>query len=261
MSASSGPVLVALTRAVPPSIAECELTHLSRSPIDFDVAADQHHRYERALAELGCVVQRLPPTPELPDSVFVEDVAVVLPEIAIVTRPGAGSRRPETASVEAALRAFRPLARIEAPGTLEGGDVLRVGSTVFVGRSARTNAEGIRQLGAIASALGYGVVEVSVSGCLHLKTAVTEVADGTILLNPGWIETSPFAGLDRIEVHPSEPFAANALRIGEGVLYPAAHPRTRARLEAQGLALRSVAADELARAEAGLTCCSIVFPA
>lgn len=249
---------LALTRAVPPSISACELTHLGREPIDFRRAADQHRRYEEALEVLGCTVQRLPPVTELPDSVFVEDTAVVLPELAIIARPGAASRRPEVDSVASALRRLRPLAYIEPPGTLDGGDVLRVGSRLYVGASGRTNADGIRQLTELAAALGYVVKTVVVAGCLHLKTAVTEVADGTLLVNPDWIDVQPFEDLARVEVHPSEPYAANALRVGEVVLHPTAYSRTRERLEQSGMRVQAIPADELAKAEAGVTCCSIL---
>lgn len=249
---------IALTRAVPPSISACELTHLSREPIDFRRAVDQHRLYEEALELLGCTVNRLPPIPDLPDSVFVEDTAVVLPELAIIARPGAVSRRTEVDSVAPALRGFRSVARIEPPGTLDGGDVLRVGSSIYVGGSGRTNADGIRQLAELTSPLGYVVMTVPVSGCLHLKTAATHVADGTLLVNPRWIDTALFDGLERIEVHPAEPYAANALWIGKVVLHAAAYPRTRDRLEARGVTVHPVPADELARAEAGVTCCCIL---
>ena len=250
-------MLIALTQAVPPSIVHCELTHLEREAIDLARATEQHRRYEEALAELGCTLQRLPPTPELPDSVFVEDTAVVLPEIAVIARPGAESRRTEVALVAEALRPYRRLAFIEAPGTLDGGDVLCLGSRIWVGLSARTNAEGIRQLQSIVSGLGYEVRSLTVTGCLHLKTAVTQGGERTVLLNPAWISASAFDGLDHVEVHPAEPFGANALRVGEVLLYPAAFPRTRERLEERGFTVRTIEADELAKAEAGLTCCSV----
>jgi dimethylargininase len=251
-------MLIALTQAVPPSIVHCELTHLEREAIDLARAVEQHRRYEEALAELGCTVQRLPPAPELPDSVFVEDTAVVLPELAVVARPGAESRRAEVASVAEALRPYRRLAFIEAPGTLDGGDVLALGRHLCVGLSERTNADGIRQLERIVSGFGYEVRSVPLAGCLHLKTAVTQVAERTVLLNPAWIDPAVFEGLDFIEVHPAEPFAANALRVGQVLLHPAAFPRTRERLEARGFTVRTVEADELAKAEAGLTCCSVL---
>src|SRR5689334_9494481 len=172
---------------------------------------------------------------ELPDSVFVEDTAVVLPEIAVIARPGAASRRPEVTSVADALRAHRPLRFIEASGTLDGGDVLVIGSTIYVGESARTNSEGVRQLAEFAAAYGYAVRPVKVSRCLHLKSAVTRVAEDIILVNSAWVDSSSFKDMNQIEVHPSEPFAANALRIGENVIYPRTYDKTRARLEEFGL--------------------------
>jgi dimethylargininase len=251
-------MLIALTRAVPPSIVRCELTHLEREAIDLARATEQHRRYEEALGELGCTVQRLPPAPELPDSVFVEDTAVVLPELAVIARPGAEPRRTEVALVAEALRPYRRPAFIEAPGTLDGGDVLHLGSRIWVGLSERTNSDGHRQLERMVSGLGYEVRSVAVGGCLHLKTAVTQVGGRTVLLNPAWIDAAAFDGLDHVEVHPEEPFAANALRVGEVLLYPAAFPRTRERLEERGFTVRTVEADELAKAEAGLTCCSVL---
>jgi dimethylargininase len=251
-------VLRALTRAVPPSIARCELTHLAREPIDVARAASQHACYEVALARLGCTVLHLPDEPELPDSVFVEDTAVVLDEVAVISRPGAESRRPETASVAAALAPYRRLVCTQAPGTLDGGDVLRVGHIVYVGLSGRTNAEGVRQLAEVLAPHGYRVVGVPVRGCLHLKSAVTAVTDDTLLLNPEWVDASHFQRAERIDVHPDEPFAANALRIGDTLIYPSSAPRTRDRLEAAGLRVESVDASELAKAEAGVTCCSLI---
>lgn len=254
-------MLIALTRPVPPSIARCELTHLQREPIDLCRAGEQHRRYEEALSAAGCKVRRLHAAPDLPDSVFVEDAAVVLPEIAVIARPGAASRHPELATVAEALREHRPLAFIESPGTLDGGDVLCVGSRVYVGQTSRTNPEAIRQLRALTAPLGYEVQAVHVSGCLHLKTAVTQVSEDAVLLNPEWIDAEVFDGLDPVEVDPGEPLAANALRIANTVLFPAAYPRTRQRLEERGLTVRTIQADELAKAEAGLTCCSILIPA
>lgn len=251
-------MLIALTRPVPPSITACELTHLAREPIDVTLASRQHDLYEAALAALGCEVRRIPADPDSPDSVFVEDTAVVLDEVAVAARPGAPSRRNEVAGIVAALREFRNILPIDAPGTLEGGDVLRIGSRLYVGRSSRTNAEGIRQLRAHAEPLGYEVREVPVSGCLHLKTAVTQVDDRLVLLNPSWVPIDGFSDLERIEVDPAEPFAGNALRIGSAVLFPSEFPRTARRLDERGLELHRVDAGELAKAEGGLTCGSIL---
>jgi len=249
---------IAFTRSVPPSIDNCELTHLKREPIDFARATEQHDLYERELVELGCVIHRLPDLLELADSVFVEDTAVVLPEIAIIARPGAASRRLEVASVADALRPHRPLAFIEAPGTMDGGDVLVVGSTIYVGESTRTNAEGIRQLEDIVSAFSYALRPVKVFGCLHLKSAVTQVAEDAILLNSAWVDSSSFKRLHQIEVDPGEPFAANALWIGEKVIYPANYAETRRRLQGNGINVHVVESDELQKAEGGVTCCSIL---
>lgn len=249
---------IALTRPVPRSIADAELTHLERVPIDVERAARQHRRYCELLERLGCSVRELAPEDGLPDSVFVEDAAVVLPEVAVITRPGPRSRRAETETVARALRFDRELAYIEAPATLEGGDVLHTGRRFFIGLTERTSADGIDQFREIVAPYGYTVEAVPVSGCLHLKTAVTQVDESTVLLNPAWVDPGIFAEFSRIEVDPDEPFAANALWIGDTVVVAAAFPKTRQRLEQAGLQVTTVDADELAKAEGGLTCCSLL---
>jgi dimethylargininase len=249
--------MIAITRGVAATIAQCELTHLGRTPIDVDHARDQHRRYEEALTDLGCELRRIPADDRYPDCVFIEDTAIVLDEVAIITRPGALTRRGEVHAVAEAMRAHRPIVTIEEPATIDGGDVLRVDRTLFVGRSLRTNDEAIGQLRRIA--VGYEVVSIPIDRALHLKSAVTRVAAGTLLLNPDWIEAEPFAKYDWIEVDPLEPFAANALLVGETILYSSAYPRTRARLEARGLRVVTVDASELASAEGGVTCCSLLI--
>lgn len=249
---------IAFTRAVSPTIVDCELTHLARTPIDVATARTQHHAYEQLLASLGCEVRRVAAAPALPDAVFIEDTAVVLDEIAVLTRPGAESRRAETQAVEAALGALRPIACIAAPGTLDGGDVLTVGRSVYVGRTDRTNDQGIAQLREALAPHGYEVHGVGITGCLHLKTAVTALDDSTVLLNPEWVSPAVFARFRVVEVDPSEPMGANVLRIGNQLVYGASYPRTQARLEQLGYALRTVDASELAKAEGAVTCCSLV---
>jgi dimethylargininase len=253
--------LIALTRPVSPSLARCELTHLAREPIDVGRAAAQHAAYEETLRALGCDVRHLPAAPDHPDAVFVEDTAVVLEEAAVITRPGAASRRDEVDEVARVLAAFRPLFSIAAPGTLDGGDVLVVGRVVFVGLSARTNAEGAAQLARVIEPLGYAVRTLAVSECLHLKSAATAAAPGTVLLNPGWVDARAFAAFERIEVDPSEPFGANVVDAGAALVYAAAFPRTRERLERHGLSVRTVEMDELAKAEGAVTCCSLLLAA
>jgi dimethylargininase len=251
---------LALTRDVTPAIARCELTHLARAPIDLGRARAQHAAYERCLADHGCEVRRVAADPDLPDAVFIEDTAVVFDEVAVIARPGAASRRPEIGEVARTLRAMRPLARIEAPATLDGGDVLVIERHVLVGRSARSNDAATDQLARLLEPLGYRVHQVPVTGCLHLKTAVTSPADGLLLLNPEWVDVHRLPGLELLPVDPAEPFAANALRLGGAVLVAATAPRTRERLERRGFPVRTVDMSELAKAEAGLTCCSLIVP-
>ena len=250
--------MLAITRGISPAFARCELTHLAREPIDLERARRQHAAYEAALRELGFRVEALPPLPEHPDCVFVEDVAVVLDEVAVIARPGAESRRGEESAVAEALAPHRPLVRVAAPGTLDGGDVLRLGRRVFVGRTPRSNADGRRQLRDLLAPHGYEVVEVEVRGCLHLKSAVTAIGDGAVLMHPPWIDTAPFAEVERVEVDPEEPYAANVLRIGDTVVMPAAFPRTAVRLASRGLYVRALEVDELAKAEGAVTCCSVL---
>jgi len=249
----------ALTRDVSPTLGDCELSYVDRTPIDVERARHQHEAYRRALEACGCRVIALPAAPDWPDAVFVEDVAVVLDEVAISTRPGAESRRGEVASVARELARFRTLSAIEAPGTIDGGDVLRIGRAIYVGASNRSNASAIEQLRALLGAHGYTVERVPIRGCLHLKSAITRVADGVVLANPDWVDLDAFAAFRRIEVDPDEPHAANALRIADRVIYPASFPRTARRLEAAGIELETVDVSELQKAEGAVTCCSIVF--
>ena len=252
-------MVIAITRPVSPTINECELTHLSRAEIDVELAQTQHRNYEKALAALGCDVRPLAPAPDLPDAVFVEDTAFVLDEIAVITRPGAASRRAERDSVAATLAQYRDLAWIDAPGTLDGGDILRLGRTVYVGQSKRTNRVGFEQLASRLKAFGYTVQAVSVRGCLHLKSAVTPVGPETLLINQDWIEPEMFGAFQLIDVAPPEPSGANALWLGDAVLYPAEHGATRQILENSGLAVKPVDVSELIKAEGGVTCCSLII--
>src|SRR5258706_1112720 len=239
--------VVALTRPVPASIAHCELTHLPREPIDLARARAQHAAYEHALAEAGCTIERLAAEDAMADSVFVEDAAIVIDELAIITRPGAASRRGETASVAAALARHRPLAFIEEPATIDGGDVLRVGRDVYVGISTRTNDAAVEQLASLLAPHRYRVHGVPIAGVLHLKSAATEAGDGVVVVNPQWIDTSLFART--IAVDPDEPYAANVLRLNDTLLAAASFPRTNARLREAGFAVRTIEPDELAEAQ------------
>jgi dimethylargininase len=249
----------AITRAVPGSLACCELTHLARAPIDVALASAQHERYEEALRAVGCEIRCAPAADELPDSVFVEDVAIVLDELAIVARPGAASRRPERDAVAAVLSEYRPLEAIAAPGTLDGGDVLRLGKRLYVGLSTRTNEEGARQLSRIVEAFGYSVTRVRTEACLHLKSAVTALEPDRVLCNPAWIDAAVFDGLHVVPVDPGEPHAANVLSVGRTIVSASSQPRTVAGLRGMGYSVCTVDVSELAKAEAGVTCCSLII--
>ena len=251
--------LLAVTRAVSPSLAECELTHLAREAIDVARAAEQHAAYEDVLRRLGARVVHADPAPEHPDAVFIEDTAVVLRELAVLTRPGAPSRRGEVDGVRDVIEDYRPVFALDLPGTLDGGDVVQLGHTLYVGRSSRTNDAGIEALARIVDPFGYAVVPVEFSGCLHLKTAATAAGDRLVLLNPQWVPADAFGNAEVITVHPGEPFAANVVRVGARLVHGAEHPRTRARLEAHGLDVTPVDLGELAKAEGAVTCCSLVF--
>ena len=240
-------------------MSRCELTHLSRTPIDIGRAREQHARYAAALASLGCTIVELDEEPDLPDSVFVEDTAVVLDEVAVLTRPGAASRRPEVESVARALSRWRPCVRIEPPGTLDGGDVMVVGRGLYVGRSGRSNDAGIAGLAEIARPYGYRTIPVPVSGCLHLKSAVTCLDPETLLVNDSWVNRADLPDMRFVAVAPDEPHAANALRIGHTLLHAASAPGTSERLMAAGFQVVPVDVSEMEKAEGAVTCCSVIF--
>jgi dimethylargininase len=252
---------VAVTRRPAPTLAECELTFLDRTPIAFKRVQAQHAAYRALLASLGLEVLTLPAVDAFPDSVFVEDVGVALDEVVLLTRPGAASRQAEVALIEPALSAYQPVLSLPADGaaTLEGGDVLRVGRALYAGLSSRTNAAGVEALRITASAYGYAVVPVPVTGCLHLKTGVTALDDQTLLANPAWVDLEPFSGFEIIPVHPAEAWAANVLRVGADLLVNAAWPRTLESIAQRGYAPVPVDISEFGKAEAGLTCLSLIL--
>jgi dimethylargininase len=252
-------MLLAVTRPVSEAFNRCELTHLERMAIDVDRARAQHRAYEGALAEAGCTIVRVAAAPDLPDAVFIEDTAVVLDEVAVITRPGAESRRAETAAVAELVGRHRRLRFIEPPGTIDGGDVLVADRTVFIGLSARTNEAAIGQMRTILQPHGYEVHAVPLTGCLHLKSAVTALAHDRLLVNPDWVRPDALAPFDLVDIDPREPYAANIVRAGDALIYPAAFPRTRERLERVGVRVRMVDVDELAKAEGAVTCCSLIF--
>lgn len=249
----------ALTRPVSPKMAECELTHFDRQPINIALAKKQHADYEKALKNLGCQIISAPAAPDFPDSIFVEDCCLVLDELAIITNPGADSRKPEIEGVANALRPHRGLHFIKHPAILDGGDILVIDKKIWVGLSSRSNQMAIDQMREIVAPFGYEVAGVEVTGCLHLKSAVTQIGENTVLLNPDWVSASIFSDLKIIETHPDEPGAANALLINERVVFPVDFPKTALQLTEAGVELFLVDNSEVIKAEGGVTCCSVIF--
>lgn len=252
-------MLTAITRAVSPAFVNCELSFIAREPIRLEIAHAQHRAYEKLLENLGAKVISLPAEPDLPDSMFVEDPALVLDELAIIMPLGTASRRREAESLARALEPYRNLAYVTLPGTMEGGDILRVGRKIYAGLSRRTNVEGIRQLRALLQPCDYEVIAVPVTGCLHLKSAVTSLGRGTLLANRARFATAPFAAYAWIDVSPDEPHAANALAIADQVIFPSSFPQTRERIASAGFNVAPIDISELQRAESGLTCSSLLF--
>lgn len=252
-------MIVALTREPARALDACELTYKEREPIDAAAAAAQHHGYREALEACGARVVTLPPVEGLPDSVFVEDTAIVLDEVAVLTRPGVESRRGEVSLNEPEVARLRSIVRVEPPATLEGGDVLRLGRTLYVGLSPRTNAEGAAALRRFAAPHGYEVLTVELRDCLHLKTGCSGLDEETVLVNPDWVDAAVFRGREVVAVDASEPWAANVLCVGGPVCVSATFPRTAEMLAARGYDVRAVEVSEFAKAEGGMTCMSLLF--
>ena len=237
----------------------CELTFLPRARIDTTLAVQQHENYTSALSSLGCEIVAIPTEEGLADSVFIEDTALVLDEVAVLCRPGAASRRPEVTGVEAALKPYRTLASIQSPGTLDGGDLLCVGKIIFAGLSTRSNQSGIDQLRGVVADYGYSVEAVEVSRCLHLTSAVSAVSPESLLINPDWVSRSEFGDCELIDIDRDEPHAANALLVRNSIIYPSSFPRTAEKLVTHGIDLIPVDMSELQKAEGAATCCSLIL--
>jgi dimethylargininase len=252
----------AFTRSVSPKLAECELTHLDRVPIDQAKAALQHEAYEAALRQAGLEVLRLPDLPGHPDGTFVEDTALLLDGHAVIMRPGAASRSTETDSTASGLAAHFELHRL-SEGCVDGGDVLRIGRTLYVGPSTRTDAKGVRALREVARGIGYDVVQAESGKCLHLKSGATfagrdAAGTPTLLHNPACIDPAQFAGVEPLAVDSGEEHAANAVRAGNHLILPAGNPKTASRLRDRGFNVIAVDVSELQKAEAGVTCLSLI---
>jgi dimethylargininase len=237
----------------------CERTFVPQGAIDLARARAQHAAYCQALRDCRAQVVTLNVNEQLADAAFIEDTAIVLDEVAVLSSMGAASRRGEPARIEPVLREYREIARIEPPATIEGGDVLRVGRTLLVGQSCRTSAAGIKLLAALVSRYGYEVKPVPVRGCLHLKTACTALADGRLLVNRAWIDSVALAGHELINVPEAEPWGANVALVGSKVLLAAAHVQTAKLIESLGFTVQAIDLSEFAKAEGGVTCLSLLI--
>lgn len=235
------------------------LTEETLGPPDYDLMLQQHQAYIKALETAGLKVVVLDPLPNFPDAYFVEDTAVITPYVAVITRPGAASRRGEVGSLEPIITKYRPVYHIEAPGTLDGGDVLRIDNHFYVGVSKRTNPEGAGQLGRILEEYGHTWTPVPVSAGLHLKTNVSYLGGNTLLVTRNLADRDDFRGYDKILVEPGEERAANCLQINNSLLVPKGFPKTQALLQPLGYDLIEVEASEARKMDGGLSCMSIRF--
>ena len=254
-------MLSAFTRGVSPSIGDCKLTFMDREQLDVDVATRQHEAYTQCLKNMGVQVMPLEPLSEAPDAVFIQDTAVVVDEVAIVATMGAACRAGEVESVAEALSSHRPLRRLSPPATLEGGDVVRIGRTLYVGVSGRTNLEGIRQLSDILAPYDYEVIPVGVRGCLHLSTGCSYLGRGVMLMNPVWVDAAPFQQFEILEVPETESWAANTIAVDDTVLVVSTFERTCALVKEQGFHVVTTDISEIHKAEGALTCMSLMFDA
>lgn len=261
LSPPSGPLPDALVRAVSPRLADAELTFLDREPIDAQRAAVQHGGYVDLLRRLGHHVVQVPDAPDHPDGTFVEDAVVVVDDLAVLTRPGAESRRGEVASVASVVTSLGlRTEEVTAPATLDGGDVLQVGPHVFVGLGGRTNANAVEQLHHLLAPLGRTVVGVPVTGCLHLKTGATALPDGTVVAVTDWLDTSAFTDAGLTVVEAPETAGADLLLSGSRVVLSAAATETAELVRSRGFEAHPVEIDELEKAECGVTCLSVLVP-
>jgi len=249
--------LTALVREPSPGFVRAISTHPEQGAIDFEAALSEHRAYTRALQAAGARLIFLPPEEALPDAPFVEDAAVILTTgRAILCPMGEAARRPEAASVEAALRPLMRIDTLPSGCTLDGGDVLETEETLFAGLSRRSNRQAHE---ALAGFSAKPVTTVKVQGGLHLKTSVTHLGRGTLVIHPPHVDTKPFTGMDWIEVSEAERYAANCLALGETVLMAAGFPRVQREIEKRGFRVVALSMREFEKADGGLTCLSLLL--
>jgi len=253
-------MLTAITRPTGAELLNCELTHIDRIPIDVERACAQHDEYLDVLVSLHVSVVELARLPGHPDAVFVEDTALVLPEVAVLLRPGAESRRGEVPSMAAVLAGYHDCMAMEAPAVLDGGDVIVFGKRILVGETTRSNEIGIRALADLVEPFGYSVAGVPVRDVLHLKSAATVVDEETVIVYPAHVDLG-FLGARLLEAHPDEPQGANVARVGNTLLADASAPRTIEMLASHADTIVAVHVDEFGKAEGAISCKGVIFEA
>ena len=249
----------AVTRKPCKNFARGLTTAVGSEPADYGLMVKQHAAYLEALTTAGLEVIVLDPLPDFPDAHFVEDTAVVTPDVAVITNPGAAARRGEAESIAPILAKFRKIERIQPPGTVDGGDVLQVGNHFFIGLSERTNKQGAEQLGRILQSHGNTWTVVAVGAGLHFKSSVNYVGRNTLLITTAFAHNKRLQGYDKIVTERDEEYAANTLLVNEHLLMPAGFPHTRRQLEPLGFKIIELEISEVRKMDGGLTCMSIRF--
>jgi dimethylargininase len=252
-------VLSFVTQRVSQALEKCELTFVESSPINIEKAGKEHTDYCKMLEGCGAQVITLEDNEESPDSVFVEDPIIVFDEIAVMTSMGVESRRREGAALATFFKRYRQLEQITLPAKIEGGDVLRIGRTIYVGESPRTDSTGVEALASIMSRFGYETIPVPVSGCLHLKTGCTALDEQTVIINPDWVDPQPFEPFTKLTTLSEEPFGTNVLPVNGTICMNEAFPATIEMVRSHGYRVTSTDISEFVKAEAGLTCMSVPF--
>jgi dimethylargininase len=250
---------IALTRGISAGIDRCEVSFIDRVAIDLQKMKQQHRAYEEMLRSMGYEVIQIPADDSCPDCCFIEDTALLLDEIAVITYPGSVARRGEVPGVVPTIEKYRKTLRIEPPATLEGGDVLRIGRNLYVGLTQRTNPEGVDALRTLVAPYCYKVTAVPTPGALHMKSVCTAADDRTIVADPRRVDVSPLRDYDMIEIAPEEWMGGDLLPINGTLWMIEGFPKLKSALEARGFNVRTLNMSEFLKAEAGLTCLSLLF--
>ncbi|MFH0760851.1 MAG: arginine deiminase family protein [Bacteroidota bacterium] len=249
----------AIVRDVPNSFQKCVTTFHNKRKINVALAKQQHQQYCETLSSLGLKLIRIEADDTLPDCCFTEDTVIVFDVFAVITIPGAPSRIPETIEIEKTLSRLKTIVHITKPGTIEGGDVLRIGKKIFIGNSGRTNEEGIRQVASVIKHKGYQVIPVKIRNALHLKSVCTYLGNGCIILAEGYLDEKIFSEYDKIIVPKGEEYCANCLVVNGSVLIPKGFPKTKKIIENNGFPIIEIEMSEIEKAEGALTCLSVIF--